>query len=189
MEIKKLIELSKNSSFKKDEGSGVTIRITDLDKFMSALMLYTDYNRVDEKISITDFFEKSVPGFQRSNDKWSQKMKIRFMENVLNGFKTDIKLFAFQDYEDYQIIDGLQRLTTIFEFLNNEFSVFGTFYFKDLSSSISQFDPKIIVKQMLFNDWREVGNFYIDMNEYITHSPEDINKAKEWFRTIQNIEL
>ena len=46
-----------------------------------------------------------------------------------------------------------------------------------------------MIRVYTFEAWEEVGKFYIDMNENITHSSQDIQKAKEWFLREKNISL
>lgn len=179
-----LLEITSKSSFRKSSGGGVTIFLRTLEKLISSISLYTDYCD-DEDFSVERFFEKAIPGFQRDNNKWTLQMQQKFVENVLKGFKTEIKLFRMDEEEDSQVIDGLQRLTAIVDFMQNKFTIFGTFYYKDLN--FSEFGASIIVSIFKFNDWQEVANFYIDMNENITHSAEDIEKAKNWFERNYNI--
>lgn len=71
--------------------------------------------------------DKSIdlnPGFQRYFV-WGNIEKSRFIESLILGLP--IPLFYFAENSDitYNVIDGLQRLTTIFQFIRNEFPIKG----------------------------------------------------------------
>lgn len=184
IEIEKLIIDNRNSSFRKD-GSSVSINIKNKARFLNSLKLYTDYDNSEQSESRNDikqFFERAVPKFQRDNDIWTLEMKQKFILNVLKGFKTEIKLFRMSESEDAKIIDGLQRLTAILEFLDGEFPILGDIYFEDIKDKIVYLTPSLFVVLYTFDSMEEVGKFYIDMNENITHSKEDIDKCKNFFK-------
>ncbi len=187
-DINNLLSKCRNSSFNK-HGYSVTINIRNKERFIESLKLYTDYENKETKITTKDFFDKAIPGFQRENNKWSKNMQIKFVENVLQGFRTDIKLFRMSEQGDAQVIDGLQRLTAIFKFLDNKLKVFGEYTFSDISQNINSFPCSFTVSIYTFQDWKEVLKYYVDMNENITHSKEDIDKAKKWFKEEKGIEL
>ena len=191
-----LIESCRNSCFSMQSYS-VNVRLKD---FPLSLSLHTDYDGINTEyntnkdFSISDidfdkFLSKMTPQFQRANNKWNKNMKIKFVENIFKGAKTEILLFQFKEEEDSQIIDGLQRTTALLDFFQNKIKVFGEFYYKDLKSDLNKFHTNIYIKRYLFKTWEEVGRFYIDINENITHSKADIQKAKDWFLKEKNIQL
>lgn len=187
-EIKILINSCRESCFNKQSYS-VNVRLKD---FPLSLSLHTDYDGINkeyttnENFSISDidfdkFLLNMTPQFQRANNKWNKKMKIKFIENICKGVKTEILLFQFKEEDDAQIIDGLQRTTALLDFFQNKIKIFGEFYYKDLKNDLNKFNTNIHIKRYLFKTWEEVGRFYIDINENITHSKADIQKAKDWF--------
>lgn len=63
-----------------------------------------------------------APKFQR-HSVWSTKQKSELIESILMGIPLPIMYF-FEDRKGVkQVIDGKQRLTTLFAFLNNEFAL------------------------------------------------------------------
>lgn len=89
-------------------------------------------------------------------------------------------------YNDYVCVDGLQRLTAICRFVNNEIKVFGS-YFKEYE------DPKILISHTIkinINDLqteKEVLQWYIDMNSCGTqHSSEEIERVKRMMEEIKD---
>jgi len=174
----------KMSSFRAS-GYEVDIFLRPLTEFIQRLELYTDYNKKDQNNSIEEFLSYCVPEFQRSNNKWSSSMKIKFIENLLLGAKSTLLLY-YAEEDNAKIIDGLQRITAILQFLNNEFQVFGRYYFDMLPKQFYS-NVSINIKIYTFKTNFEILKFYIDMNEGITHSKEDIDKAKQYFKEKYNI--
>jgi len=187
--IIKLIKETRNSSFNRNNYS-VNIFF---DHFVEGMLLHTYYDmkdlyRENKSLSNKEWIERVTPEFQRANNKWSKAMKLKFIENLLSGVKTELLLFRMKEHDDAQIIDGLQRTTAILDFFNGKIKPFGYSY-TDLKDSLKMFNTNLIIKIYTFDNWKEVGKFYIDMNENITHSKKDIQKAKDWFLLEHNITL
>ncbi|KAB7891350.1 hypothetical protein [Poseidonibacter ostreae] len=112
-----------------------------------------------------------------------------YVENIIMGVKSEILLFRMKEDTDAQIIDGLQRITALIDFINGKIKAFG-FSYNELKESLSKVDSyNMKVRIYTFKTWEDVGKFYIDMNENITHSKADIKKAKDWFLSEKNIKL
>jgi hypothetical protein len=180
MKLDKLEEKIRNSAFNKNKYE-VSI---PLKRFNKSLMFYIkdDY----EICNLDSILEFGVPEFQRNNDKWSLNMQIKFVENILKGYVTTIQLYILES--DYQknnfngckILDGLQRVTALLSFIEGKFKIFdNSFYFEDLKdiSLLKGLNKIVNIEVFRFDSKNEVIDFYIEMNENITHSPEDIKKA------------
>lgn len=123
------------------------------------------------------------PDFQRGHV-WTEQQQIAFMEFILSGGESG-KIIYFNhpgwmnDFiGDFVCVDGLQRLTAIRRFFNNEIPVFGYFYseFEDRLSSLVAM--KFNVNRLKTK--REVLQWYIEMNNGGTpHSAEEINRVKK----------
>lgn len=61
-----------------------------------------------------------IPEYQR-NYVWRQKQKSRFIESVVLGLPIPIMFFAKNKDGNMEIIDGSQRMRTLYEFYNNKF--------------------------------------------------------------------
>lgn len=89
-----------------------------------------------------DFQRKSV---------WSPKQKCELIESILMGLPLPIFYFKQQDNATYVVVDGKQRLTALFEYLDNEFVLKGlkilTFLngkkFKDLVEEYSIYQTQL----------------------------------------------
>ena len=65
---------------------------------------------------------KLDPDFQRE-DVWSRKQKSELIESILMGIPLPVMYFAEDKFGNLQVIDGRQRLTALFNFLNNDFTI------------------------------------------------------------------
>jgi len=179
-EIEKIFELRKTSPFTKQSYS-VTVGLID---FHQKLWMYvTSIERESENINVETLYSKAIPGFQRSNDKWSRQMQIKYVENTLLGFRDEIYLFTYNKLQtDCQILDGLQRTTALLDFQEGKFEVFGDIKYKDIDDTIlmNMTSYTTTLRVFEFKNEIEAVQFYIEMNENITHSSEDIEKAKKY---------
>lgn len=88
--------------------------------------------RVTKKdFSIYELFRKYIKNqlilevdFQRNNV-WTLKQKCELIESILMGLPLPIFYFKQQNNSTYVVVDGRQRLSTLFEFLNNDFMLKG----------------------------------------------------------------
>lgn len=158
-----------------------------LRRFLQGLLVYTDPTHTDDggDVNIDDVF-KAVPDFQRKNDKWTQDMQITFIRNLIKGFRTEIRLYEvnkdgsrIQGMTHCKIIDGLQRVTAIHAFMKGQFRVFGLTYDEMIEERIlNHMSVPITIRVYSFPSESEAIEFYIEMNENITHSSADIAKAR-----------
>lgn len=184
-EIKALID---SSPFKRSSYN-VDIRLKG---FIDGLMLYIkdkDYS------DISEVFE-AVPAFQRDNDKWTPAMQTKFIENILMGYRTTIMLYElvpasrYAVYDKCFILDGLQRITAIYEFMKGRLTPFGMTYDQLCESKILLgIGETVGVRIYAFTTEIEAIEFYISMNENITHSAADILKAKNVLNKLKGEQL
>lgn len=179
-----LLQKLKESAFNKS-GYSCSIGLKRLFS-ESGLPSYCDYDNNRE----THIIDYATPEFQRSADKWTNQQQVSFVQNILKGYKTEIILFRFCEDEDAKILDGLQRLTAIRKFFEGDVKPFGVSYFDFNIDLINHLRSLYIsTKIITFNKWYEVGEFYVEINEGITHSDKDIQKCKDWFFNVRGIKL
>lgn len=66
---------------------------------------------------------KMNPDFQREGNVWSYKQKSELIESILMEIPIPI-IYFFEDEQGFkQVVDGRQRLSCLFDFLNNEFKL------------------------------------------------------------------
>lgn len=133
-------------------------------------------------------FERGmVPQFQRGNDKWSNSMKSAFIENILRGGKSEILLYTVQSefrkksFTSVKILDGLQRLSAICDFVSGKITAFGFSVTELAQHGIVSWSSVFGICIYQFKTHSDAAIYYIQMNEHITHSTGDIVRAVDFF--------
>jgi len=108
------------------------------------------------------------PPYQRRSV-WNQEYKDYFIDTILNGYPCP-PIFLHQEIsrdgtQKFSVVDGKQRLSTVFEFIENQFP-------------ISQKATKASLRGLYFKDIDEPANrefwAYIFVVEYLPSSDEDL---------------
>jgi uncharacterized protein with ParB-like and HNH nuclease domain len=86
-----------------------------------------------------------IPDWQRA-EVWSTSKKQHLVDSILRGWKLP-KFYLVKtddEAEEYEVVDGQQRLTAIFEFFDNDFPLnshsskeLAGLYYKELPSDVS----------------------------------------------------
>ena len=71
------------------------------------------------------------PEYQRRH-RWSKERKSRLIESFIMNVPIPPVFLYESDYAMYEVMDGLQRITTIYEFYEDKFPLQGLEYWKDL---------------------------------------------------------
>lgn len=188
--LKKLHSNVKQSAFYKSASYSVNVDFKSIFNADTGVLLYNDF--VSGLVKSGDISSDQVtkfltPEFQRKNNKWTRSMQVRFVENLLCGLDTEIKLFCIGDssvdFVSCYILDGLQRLTAISDYHKCNFSVFDNISWSDISDRYRN-RTRLKVGIYTFSSEIEAVKFYIQMNEGITHSHSDIRIAYEYLKTI-----
>lgn len=106
---------------------------------MSEIRTYPMQNSAILRINAEEEFINTSPAYQRNGEIWTLDKRQLLIDSILNDF--DIPKIYFHELPDekrkkydYAIIDGRQRLETIWSFIKGEFSLASDFlYFKDES--------------------------------------------------------
>lgn len=111
------------------------------------------------------------------------------MENLISGCPTTVQLFSIKSDIDSElgncsILDGLQRSTAISAFQENKYPIFGDIYFSDISRKRIR-NMRLKLSIYTFQDEIEAVEFYIQMNEGITHSEKDMLSAYEYLEKLK----
>lgn len=89
-----------------------SVRVTKKD--FSIYELYRKYTVKKQLILDVDFQRNTV---------WTPKQKCELIESILMGLPLPIFYFKQQNNSTYVVVDGKQRLSTLFEFLDNKFAL------------------------------------------------------------------
>lgn len=187
----------RNSAFRRSS-YGVDI---GFNRFLHNIELFT--HGLDRPISEASYSEgvlvnnpdklfECVPAFQRDNDKWTEDMQVKFVENILRGYKTTLMFFELVANDklplrcEMKVLDGLQRLTAIHAFVTGKIKAFGWTYDEAMGDKrVHTSLLTIKIQAYSFESEIEAVEFYINMNENITHSSKDIDRAKKYLAKLK----
>ena len=123
------------------------------------------------------------PDFQRGNI-WTKKQQVNYLEYLFKNPTSGKEIYFnhpnwMSSWEgDFVLVDGLQRLTSILDFLNNKIPVYKTYY-KDYEDRLP-ISLDLIFNIATLKTRKEVLQWYLDFNTGGTiHSEEEIKKVKE----------
>lgn len=115
------------------------------------------------------------PEFQRKDRIWPEKDKSRLIESILLGLPLPIFYFAERPDTDWIIIDGLQRVTTLVDFMAGEFKL------TDLERRVN--NNSDFFKDLDRKDQRKVREYQIQ-GHLIQVSKESDEMVRELFQRI-----
>ena len=119
----------------------------------------------------------SIPKFQRDNDKWSSAMQSSFVANLAKGYKGSPLILYTVGSTDGKthcnVLDGLQRITAIYEFYYGDMSIeignsgliHNSVLLKDEYFSRFMSNRTININIFHFKNEIEVVEHYIEMND------------------------
>lgn len=128
------------------------------------------------------------PDFQRHHVWNDEQQRTKYVEHILKGGRgasRELRFNSFEHSDNYEgdkkvvLVDGLQRLTAVLKFLNDEIPAFGHYYSEyedNPRDMLVVFD--VYVNNL--NSLEEVLEWYIDINDGgVAHTPEEIAKVKK----------
>lgn len=132
------------------------------------------------------------PPYQRRSV-WNQDYKDYFIDTVLNGYPAPA-IFIYQEItpegvSKISIVDGKQRLSTLFQFANNEFPVyekstiqrFRGKYFKDLEPEDKQnfWKYQFAIEYLPSSEENIIGNIFDRINRNVIKlTPQELRHAR-----------
>lgn len=122
------------------------------------------------------------PDFQRGHV-WTEEQQINFIEYLLKG-GTSARVIYFNHPNwmgswkgEFVCVDGLQRLTAVLKFINNELHAFGCYY-KDFEDRPRNIDLLFNVNNLKTR--KEVLQWYIEFNSGGTvHTEDEIDRVRK----------
>jgi len=132
------------------------------------------------------------PPYQRRSV-WNQDYKDYFVDTVLNGYPSPA-IFLYEEVKPdgvikYSVVDGKQRLTTLFEFIDNRFPVyekatiarFRGKYFKDFDDEDKKhfWMYQFSVEYLPTTDERIINNIFDRINRNVAKlTPQELRHAR-----------
>lgn len=159
------------------------------------MKMKSDKRAIDKIFRRRDRYE--IPDWQREKV-WPTEKKQNLIDSILRGWKLPKFYFLQLSEQEFEVVDGQQRLTAIFEFFENELELskqsakeFRGSYYRDLSSQVAdRFDDFEIEFDLIEDaDERELKEFFQRLQEGLPlTSSEKLNsvhsKLRDYCRTM-----
>ena len=124
------------------------------------------------------------PDFQRAHV-WNPNQQRRYVEFILRGGRSARTLYwncsTWDNRMDtpLQLVDGLQRLTAVREFLGDRLAVFGRF-FGEFTGKLRLAGPDFVMNVNNLPDRSAVLQWYLDLNDGgVQHTEEEIVRVRK----------
>lgn len=159
--------------------------LLDLKKDIKPFTRKPDRHTTVEFDYFIEWFEKRInrdnlelnPDFQRGHV-WSEHQQIKFVEFILRGGRTT-EILLNKNENTYVVVDGLQRITAITKFLNNEFEVFGGYTASQINHAQLMYGNEVDVYTHNLKTRKEILQWYVEINSGGTpHTDEEIERVK-----------
>lgn len=167
--------------------------VGDYEVFIPLIDLEDNLKRYDDGYGL-----ELNPDFQRGHV-WTKEQQIAWLEFFFRGGRTSRVIYfncaEFScgyaknreqcDIEGMICVDGLQRLTALRAFLNNEVPIFGTYY-KDFEDEMRWSEHGVYFNVNSLQTRRELLTWYIEMNSGGTpHTTEEIERVKQMIEQLE----
>ena len=132
-------------------------------------------------LAMSQTYINKQPDFQREYDAWDDKLKTRFVETMLIGRAMNpIWTILNSEENTEEILDGMHRITTATDFLNNKFKLNDKYltceeYKKYNKKFFSDLDPDHQAK---------IRNYNFTFNHLDSSYRTDINKRKDMYEIL-----
>ena len=148
---------------------------------------------------IKEYKLQMEPEFQRGHV-WTREQQIAYVEYILRGGRSGRDIYfnsptwqspevADGGYDEFVLVDGLQRLTAIMAFLDNKIPVFGYYHddFEDMNRMPMEYFLSFHVNDLKKES--EVLTWYIEMNAGGTpHTKEEIERVRVLLNAVKSKE-
>lgn len=119
------------------------------------------------------------PDFQRKERVWNSKEKSLLIESILLGLPIPMFYFAEREDGSWLIVDGLQRTTTIFDYMRGEFGLTDLKYFNNPEDSVYKKKFQDLPRQYQ----RKIREYQIN-GHLISVEKNDFEMVRELFQRI-----
>jgi hypothetical protein len=131
------------------------IRINTIPALIDGIIKRIDHDEID-----------LAPEFQRKARLWSLENKSRLIESLLLKIPLPVFYVAADDKDRWAVVDGIQRLTTIYDFVKNKFPLHGLEYLTQLNDETFQTLPRTFQ--------RRIEETSLAMNLILDGTPEEV---------------
>jgi hypothetical protein len=133
-------------------------------------------------IAANQIYINKKPDFQREYEAWDDKLKTRFIETILIGRAMNpIWTILNPDDNSEEVLDGMHRLTTALDYLNNKFKLNSKFFTDDTRGQL--YDKKSF-NELSPDDQQKIRNYNFIFNQLDSSYRTDVNKRRDQYEIL-----
>jgi hypothetical protein len=133
-------------------------------------------------IATNQIYINKKPDFQREYEAWDDKMKTRFIETILIGRAMNpIWTILNPDDNSEEVLDGMHRLTTALDYLNNKFKLNLKYFTDEIRGQI--YDKKNF-NELSPDDQQKIRNYTFIFNQLDSSYRTDVNKRRDQYEIL-----
>ncbi len=122
------------------------------------------------------------PDFQRDYEAWDDKLKTRFIETILrNRLMNPIWTIVNPVENSEEVLDGMHRLTTALDYLNNKFKLNSKFF---TDEQIGMNYDKKSFNDLSPDDQHKIRNYNFMFNQLDSSYRTDVNKRRDMYEIL-----
>ena len=133
-------------------------------------------------IATNQVYINKNPDFQREYEAWDDKLKTRFIETILIGRAMNpIWTILNPDDNSEEVLDGMHRITTALDYLNNRFKL-NSRYFTDDKRGVL-YDKKSF-DELNLDDQHKIRNYNFTFNQLDSSYRTDGTKLRDQYEIL-----
>lgn len=131
-----------------------------------------------------EYYELNLePDFQRSHV-WDREQQVKYVEHVLrNGPSGRAIYFNAPNFQSNKsigkpmiLVDGLQRLTSVRKFMNNQLQAFGLYHREFEGRMSHQVNFDVYINDL--TERKDVLQWYLDLNSGVAHTSDELERVQ-----------
>ena len=151
---------------------------------MSSIQLSIINLRTNKETAIAtnQIYINKNPDFQREYEAWDDKLKTRFIETILIGRAMNpIWTILNPDDNSEEVLDGMHRLTTALDYLNNKFKLNSKFFTDENRGTL--YDKKSF-NDLPPDDQQRIRNYNFIVNQLDSSYRTDVTKRRDQYEIL-----
>ena len=124
-----------------------------------------------------------IPDYQRDAEQWNSRKKSLFIESLLNNLTIPAFFFCEDENRNYEVVDGQQRLNTIWQFADDNFIISNDSHIEYIAPQAALYGGKKFSQlsrnlQNIFNDY-PLTIMYLPKNLHLPTKLEIFRRINE----------
>jgi len=133
-------------------------------------------------IAANQVFLNKNPDFQREYEAWDDKLKTRFIETIIIGRAMNpIWTILNPDDNSEEVLDGMHRITTALDYLNNRFKLNSKYFTDENRGEI--YDKKCF-NELTQDDQHKIRNYNFTFNQLDSTYRTDVTKRRDQYEIL-----